>query len=380
MQRDPHIQAKYDAANPDWIAPKLDVIDPCSFQGQGVPERQWLVESWIPLRAVSILGGDGGVGKSVIAQQLSTAVVTGGSWLGLPVMRCKALYVSCEDEKDELHRRQEPINRSLGIDYADLDGLEWVDRVGEDNLLFAYTETRTGGRGPLDTTDLYCSILRHALHTGAQLITLDSLHDFYGGNENSRSEVRRFMQMLTAIAREINGAVVLLAHPSLSGRSTGTGESGSTAWNAAVRSRLYLSHPPDEDGVSVDANERLLTRKKANYAAAGDTVRLQWVDGTFVSKDTGKGIVASLDRKHAETVFLDLLAQRETEGRTVSDNNHSGNYAPAQFARHPRREGFRKADFQWAMETLFSEGRIKVVKRGPRPSREFDTIVAVPEA
>ena len=49
--------------NPGWVPPKLDVIDPCSFQGQDVPERSWLVDGWIPMRTVSILGGDGGTGR-----------------------------------------------------------------------------------------------------------------------------------------------------------------------------------------------------------------------------------------------------------------------------------------------------------------------------
>lgn len=359
--------------NSDWRPPKLDAIDPCSFQGQDVPERRWLVDGWIPMRTVSMLGGDGGTGKSLCAMQLVTAAAIGGTWLGMPVPRVKAIYLACEDEQDELHRRQEDINRALGIDYADLDGLQWVDRVGEDNLLFAPTIDEKGYKGAPDITALYRSIMRHVLDNGTQLIVLDSSHDVFGGNENSRSEVRRFIQCLIRLAREIDGAVILLAHPSLSGRNSGTGESGSTGWNNSVRSRLYLHRPPESD--NADANERLLTRKKSNYAAAGDTIRLQWTDGAFVSNDAPGGFVATLDKRKARKVFMELLEQRESEGRPVSHKPKSGNYAPAEFAKHPARQGFRKADFARAMEELFAEGLIKVATYGDRPSRQFEKIV-----
>jgi RecA-family ATPase len=360
------------AVNPDWEPPLLDPISPCSFQGQPIPERRWLVDGWIPSRTVTMLGGDGGAGKSLCAMQLCAAAASGGNWLGLPVAPMKALYVSCEDEDEELHRRQDAINRTLGIDFADLDGLEWVDRVGVENLLFAPVVDEKGFRGPPDVTDFYRSVMRHAMDNGQQLIVFDSSHDVYGASENDRGQVRRFVQALTRLAREIDGSVILLSHPSLSGRNSGTGESGSTAWSAAVRSRLYLHKPAEDEGA--DANERLLTRKKANYAAAGDTIRLQYIDGAFVPKDQPGGIVASLDRNRAKTVFLDLLDRREREKRPVSHKPKSGNYAPAEFGKHPNRQGYRKADFAWAMEALFNEGLIIVATYGDRPSRQFEKI------
>jgi hypothetical protein len=72
--------------------------------------------------------------------------------------------------------------------------------------------------------------------------------------------------------------VILLSHPSQAGRNSGSGESGSTAWNNAVRARLYLTRP--EDGI---AEQRVLTRKKSNYSASGDDVKLDllWVDGVL---------------------------------------------------------------------------------------------------
>ena len=91
-------------------------------------------------------------------------------------------------------------------------------------------------------------------------------------------------------------------------------------------------------------------------------------------KDQHGGIIASLDRNRAKTVFLDLLERREKEDRPVSHKPRSGNFAPSEFAKHPGREGYRKADFQWAMEALFDEGMIAVVEYGDRPSRQFTKV------
>jgi hypothetical protein len=50
--------------------------------------------------------------------------------------------------------------------------------------------------------------------------------------------------------------VLLTGHPSLTGINTGTGTSGSTAWNASVRSRLYFDHQPRRRARSRPARPR----------------------------------------------------------------------------------------------------------------------------
>jgi RecA-family ATPase len=122
----------------DFNVEPLDVIDPVSLQGLDVPERRWLWENWIPMRAVTILTGDGGTGKSLLALQLATACATGRLFLGQSVMRCKVLVIACEDEKDELHRRQARINEGLGIDMADLLDVYWIARAGLDNVMMNF--------------------------------------------------------------------------------------------------------------------------------------------------------------------------------------------------------------------------------------------------
>ena len=74
-------------AEPD---PPPRIVCPTIFKGQIPPARRWIVPQWIPCDVVTGFYGDGGVGKSLLAQQLQTATALGSTWLGLPVERSPA--------------------------------------------------------------------------------------------------------------------------------------------------------------------------------------------------------------------------------------------------------------------------------------------------
>jgi RecA-family ATPase len=77
-------------------------------------KREWIVPDWIPKGVVSSLSGDGGMGKTLLAQQLLYATGLGGKWLGIDVPAVRGLGVFCEDDEDELHRRHNAIKADLG--------------------------------------------------------------------------------------------------------------------------------------------------------------------------------------------------------------------------------------------------------------------------
>ncbi len=326
----------------------LAIVDPSTLQGRSVPERQWLVRDWVPMSRVTALYGAGGEGKTRLAQMLATACAIGGQWLGLSVRDCNSLLVFCEDDQDEMHRRQSEINEHFGCSFADLTALKWLPRLGYDNALMTF-------EGRPRRTAFYDEICAAAKDHEAKLVIVDTLADVFGGNENDRSQARAFAQQtLGALGRHIEGAVIALAHPSRAGMNSGSGESGSTAWIGTFRSQLYLCTPKQEVGDLVDPDIRLLTRKKSNAARRDETIELRWRNGVFVPTQQ-TGIIGSIERRNCERVLLDLLQRVVAQGRQVSESSRASNFAPKLFATQPDRDGYTQADFNRAMQTLFAK-------------------------
>ena len=134
----------WESASPDHKSPRIATIDPLSLDGATIPARKWIVDDWIPHGSVTQMGGNGGVGKSLIAMQLLTACAIGQSWLGRKTMPCRALGIFCEDDKDELHRRQVDINRLYGVEFGELEDLKWISRVGEDSVMMNFDRDDRG--------------------------------------------------------------------------------------------------------------------------------------------------------------------------------------------------------------------------------------------
>jgi RecA-family ATPase len=154
----------------------------------------------------------------------------------------------------------------------------------------------------------------------------------------------------------------LCAHPSRSGLSSGEGDGGSTGWSNAFRSRLYLRAPSQENGETPDQNARVLERRKANYASRNDEIRLGWRNGVIGPEpsECAPGTTA-FGKLEATDLFLNLIRQFDDQGRPLSVNSRSGNYAPRMFGKLPagKRCKYREADFRVAMERLFAEGKIE---------------------
>lgn len=253
------------------------------WQGKSAPHLDWMVEGAFLRGSVAILAGDGGLGKSLILQQLMTASAVGSDWLGMRTTKARSLAVFCEDDPDELHRRQEAINRHYGCGMRDLDGVMMESRAGRDCVLMSFRQW--GGDGTL--TAMYDQLSYAADQHKADIIILDTLADVFSGNEVDRNQPRAFIRALRRLAIKRQGVVILTQHPSVEGMATGTGRSGSTGWNNSVRSRLYLTMPKkkgaDED--NGPTNERLLRSMKNNYSKFGGKTPVEWKDGVFVVKE-----------------------------------------------------------------------------------------------
>lgn len=262
------------------VANDNDKIERINIKGLiGIPpEREWIIPDWLPKGCVTTIYGDGGVGKSLLVQQLMTAVSTGKEWLGYTNKPMKVYGLLCEDDEKELWRRQYKINKQLGLEMPDLENVAYISRVGNDNLLMTFGDKDVG-----KLSNFFHKLAKDIQEFKPDLVVLDTAADLFGGNENNRTHVRQFIQNCCAkIARDANSAVLICAHPSDSGLQRKTGTGGSTAWNNTVRSRWYFEWSEDS---SAPTGMRELSLKKSNYSASQVKIFVNWYNGIFIIED-----------------------------------------------------------------------------------------------
>ena len=342
------------------IAP-FSAGSPVQWDWNAVPERLWIVEDLVPAGGVTLLSGDGGLGKSLLVQQLATAAALGRGWIGLPVRPCRVLALFCEDDLDELQRRQRDICRYYDCGFEHLENLHLCSRAGDGAILMDFNRRTDEGQ----ITELYGQIVTYVRHHRIELVVIDTAADVFSGNENARPQVRAFIQRLRHLARDSGGAVVLTSHPSVAGLQNGSGISGSTAWHNSVRSRLYFHRVKDDE----DSNgERLLKTMKSNYGRLGDTVRVRWQDGVFVPVAEFNPNRNVVDRIALDQEVVAAARHLMLNGAYLAADPHAKNGLAVLARRQP---GCRK--YSWnvlatAQDRLVKEGKLVKVWIGP-PSR-----------
>jgi RecA-family ATPase len=321
------------------------------------------IEDMAPAGELTLLSGGAGHGKSLVLQQAIVATSIGAPWLGKATRRGPALGVFCEDKASVLHRRAISIANSYGASLTDLPDAHWQSRAGLDNTLATFSP-----RGTLEPAALFRQIEATADALRPVLIVLDNVAQLMRGSEIDRSSVTQFCNLLTGLAVQTDAAVILAAHPA---KVDGSEYSGSTAWDAAVRSRLFLTVP--KAGADVADlpdhyhDQRILRRSKSNYARRGEEIALRWQDGVFVPE----GQPDSVDRislaAKADRVFLALTAKLYGQGVWVSPSPTARNYAPAILAKDTDREELPKQHLEAAMHRLMKAGEVRTERYG-RPS------------
>ena len=78
--------------------------------------RRSIIEGLMPEGALTILFGDGGLGKSYLALYIATCVALGIPIAGRPVEQGPVLYLDAELDEDEFTRRAYAVARGLGLE------------------------------------------------------------------------------------------------------------------------------------------------------------------------------------------------------------------------------------------------------------------------
>jgi hypothetical protein len=329
--------ARYEPGDPVTVkvpeersAPPLIEIDLRDIEIRDIAPPHYPIASLLPRCEVSLLGGHGSSGKSLLELVWAVHVAAGRPWADLEVSAGRVLVVSMEDRSEVVLWRLQRILRVYGISSRDLKNrLTLLDGSASEPL--AVETSSSGARGIVMTETL--NQLEALVGAGAyDLVIIDNASDAYAGDENNRRQVRTFMRRLASLARENNAAVLLLAHVDKVAARYGSNNNtyaGSTAWHNSARSRLALV---SEDG------QLLLAQEKHNLGRSAEPIPLLWTDNGVLIPDQD-GTAAEQQRRQVqasdEEAVLECLRVYTSSGGVVS-TSQTGPYSAARTLRdHP---------------------------------------------
>jgi RecA-family ATPase len=263
---------------------------------------RFIVADWLPAGYATLLAGHGGVGKSAIGLHMTVCIAAALPFFGVNTERRRVLYLSCEDRESILHWRLAHICAWLGLNMAELRGwLAVLDLVGRDSVLWE----RDPGTGRT-TTPAFARLAQQIARTRSQVLVVDGVSDTFGGNENARTEVKRFVNELLSLIPADDGALVLLGHvarPAALNGATSEGYSGSTQWHNAVRARWYLypETEKDEDELRPRRTGKLLLElQKSNLGRIDQAMTFEWDTEAHMFLASATSGISAIDRKQRD--------------------------------------------------------------------------------
>jgi len=333
------------------------------LQTREPPERQWVISHWLPAGHLTLLAGRGGVGKTLLAQHLGAAVALGRDYIE-PIAPKRVLMWACEDDHDELWRRQIQISKYFQSPLSELsDDFVLHSYVGQDVTLMA------PAFGALEERPMLEELRSQVGDYKADLVILDNIARLYGGNENERHSVTTFCALVHGACAP--AAVVLLGHPS---KQQGSEFSGSTAWEGAVRARLYLSDrlpdaAVDDEDAPIDDAVRYLSRRKANYSAL-DVRKLSLSDGVLIpeSIERSRGAIG-VSGEYVKDIVRRAIRDLATRGIFGSLSTASPNYLPKLAKQYQLLDRSSGKQFVSVMREMIMNGEIASEKVGSYENR-----------
>jgi RecA-family ATPase len=329
---------------------RLISVSPSEWADLPVPVRKWLVRDLMPMKKVTLLYGDGGTGKTLLAMQLAVCVAMELEFLKLPTKTGRVYALLAEDDEDDARITIDAICRHYGVDLRELGQLRLAPRASFDNIVVHFQQNK------FETTPLFQQLLIEVKAHGPVLVILDTAADLFGGNENDRAQVRYFISSCCQrIASETGAAVLLCAHPSAEGLRSGKGTAGSTAWSNSARSRLYLYREvADDDADEHDPDFRWLELKKSNLARTGQRIGLRWQNGSFileVPSEDGASARSRIEQRLVEEVDTAFDNQRPWSAHVQAKGRWLGKWLQ-------KKERMNHRPAQKLIDDLLSRGAI----------------------
>jgi len=240
---------------------------------------EWLWEPRIPLRALTIVEGDPGDGKSTLCYDLASRVSRGREMPDCIGLAAPAAVIICQGEEDSGTVRAK------------------VEAAGADLNRVLILNAATSAHDKFLLPSCVAQLETATRESGAKLVILDPIANFIEGSMSSDRAVRAALSPLLAMAERTGAAVVLVRHLNKGGRATPLYRgAGSISLVGIARASLVLARDP------VDDNLRVLAQVKSSFAPRAGSLSFRPMpsDGSVIldwlgpSKFTADQFMASI--------------------------------------------------------------------------------------
>lgn len=313
---------------------------------------EWLVPNYIPSGQITLLVGDGGVGKSAIWCNLVSGITSGSKTIfeeEIPFENLgkgrKCMFFSSEDSVPKV------LKKRLRTSGADESKVLFVDLTDKDFDLIKF-----------DSPELEELISENR----PALVVFDPLQSFIPATVQmgSRNAMRQCLSPLIALGEKFGTAFLIVMHTNKKLGVSGRYRCADSAdiWDIA-RSVLIVGHTGEK-------NVRYLSQEKSNYAPPEDTILYSIEEGRVVFKGTSekkdRDYVSENSaisrttpaRDEAKDIILSVLD--DGERHLVSDLDKTVKSAGVSFATLKRAKG-----------ELKTEGKIRYSAEGFGSSKTF---------
>lgn len=288
------------------------------FSEQPAP-ISWLVKHWIQDQALVMVHGPSGGGKTFVTLDWMLHIASGKpSWFGHKVRGGNMIYLAGEGHHG-LRSRIASWKHHNKVSALNM----WVSKSGLD----------------LNMTEGYLRVVEavRALKIKPDVITVDTLHRFMAGDENSAQDAKTMLDACAALMQEFGCTVILVHHTGVSEEAQHRAR-GSSAWRGALD--IEISVIPAKGDKSIEIVQR---KSKDAEMAAPVYVDLQSV-----------AIPGWLD-EDGEAVTSAVVVKGEVpEAKSKGDSLGFSSFERAWFATGAEDRGgapylTRSAFFDWAL-------------------------------
>jgi len=288
------------------------------FSEQPAP-ISWLVKHWIQDQALVMVHGPSGGGKTFVTLDWMLHIASGkASWFGHKVKAGNMVYLAGEGHHG-LRSRIAAWKHHNSVTSLNM----WVSKSGVD----------------LNTAEGYLKVLEavRALKIKPSVITVDTLHRFMAGDENSAQDAKTMLDACAALMQEFDCTVILVHHTGVSEEAQHRAR-GSSAWRGALD--IEISVIPAKGDKSIEIVQR---KSKDAEMAAPVYVNLESV-----------AILGWFDEDGDQVTSAVVVKGEAPEGKSKGDSLCFSSFERAWFATGAEDRGgapylTRSALYEWAL-------------------------------